>query len=481
MQRAGYVLGELAGSGGTGSVYRATGIETGEPVAIKVLAPGIDESRLEREVTLAAGLDHPGLAKVFEVARVDDVVFLVSEWVEGQTLASIVATEAPLAPIRALPIISQLAESLDHAHRFGVVHRDISPDNIMIGREGRVTLIDFGVGRSDDATTVTSDGLMAGTPRYLAPEVIEGVQATAASDQYSLGVVAYEMFTGRWPFPDGGDSIATTMHHHLQSRPVPPSEVNRFLSNSVDASFDRVLAKQPDARFVSAGEFARSLHVDSADGGPVRGSSIFVAGVAALVFAGIGLLAVWSIARSSNVNPTPAVAFLTVVSAWDEQLAATLPCNLLVGSDFAAGAVPESYFDGVADRNAVVDFGGVADSSAMAIGVTNDYGLYGETVMITPGVAYIFSADLSPAATVSSMSIRVSWLDADFAPLDEDAEFEIVPPVAGRYSVTTTAAPDNARFAVVVLGKGSSIGPLVVDELVFAPVLAECADRLLAS
>ncbi|MEM9134810.1 MAG: serine/threonine-protein kinase [Actinomycetota bacterium] len=256
----GYRLTSLADRGGASTVYRAVDVDNGDDdVAIKVLPPGSDPERLRREVLILASLDHPGVVPYLDAGGFDDgTLFLVSPWLDGRTLHRLLADDGPPTTERAVALAVRIARILDDVHAAGVVHRDLTPRNIMVTADDEVTLIDFGLSRSETEATITAGADLAGTPRYLAPEVIEGASPDHRSDQYAAAVVLYELFSGRWPFPDGG-TVATALHHQLHSAPIPLIEVDPGADAGVDAALQRALAKHPDERFASMADLADAL------------------------------------------------------------------------------------------------------------------------------------------------------------------------------------------------------------------------------
>jgi serine/threonine protein kinase len=253
-----YELDEVIGRGGMSTVYRATDTVLGRTVAIKVLSPALAEgdpvwvARFRREARAAASLTHRGVATVYDTGVEDGARFIVMECVPGNSLATILHDEAPLAPTRAVRIGAEVADVLSAAHAVGIVHRDIKPGNVMVSPDGTVTVLDFGIARSSDATTLTQTVSVLGTAAYMAPEQASGQAADARSDIYSLGCVLYAMLSGAPPF--SGDLAAAVLHQHVNSEPSSLRDVMPAVPPSLAGLVDRMLAKSPRDRPQSAGE-----------------------------------------------------------------------------------------------------------------------------------------------------------------------------------------------------------------------------------
>ena len=274
------------GHGGVGAVYEGEHVETGRPVAVKVLHAvfaGTEEfhKRFEREARAASRLTHPSCVSVIDFGRVDRVEplasgekllgipYLVMEYVRGKSLAERIETapERRLPPTEAVVIARGVASALRHAHGLGIVHRDIKPANIMLVEDGGtgllVKLLDFGlakmVGESDNdgSEPLTQAGMVFGTPGYLSPEQASGKPADARSDLYALGVVLYELVAGRRPFlrKDPLDVV----RDHLQTLPPPPRSFGAQISSELEACILRALAKDPKGRWQSAEELSHAL------------------------------------------------------------------------------------------------------------------------------------------------------------------------------------------------------------------------------
>jgi eukaryotic-like serine/threonine-protein kinase len=257
-----YLLEAEIASGGMGAVWRARDEVLGRPVAVKILHERLARDpdvvdRFRREAVAAARLSHPAVVRVFDTGIDDGVCYIVMELSEGRTLELVLAEDGPLSPERAARIVQGVLLGLAHAHREGVVHRDVKPANILLGR-GFVKVTDFGIAKAafaaDDLTTT---GNLLGTARYLAPEQVKGAEVDHRADLYAAGLVLYESVTGRAPF-EGDTHIASAMLR-LTKDPVPPGAVRSGIPRELDAVVMRALAREPEDRFQSAQEMGSAL------------------------------------------------------------------------------------------------------------------------------------------------------------------------------------------------------------------------------
>ncbi|TFV85713.1 serine/threonine-protein kinase [Blastococcus sp. CT_GayMR16] len=259
-------------TGGMGEVWKARDRVLDRIVAAKVLKSEYTGdpnflARFRNEARHTAGLTHPNIASVYDYGEtVDDtgtqqLAFLVMEFVEGQPLVEILHDEGALPVDWTLHVLSQSADGLSAAHRAGVVHRDIKPGNLMVRPDGVVKLTDFGIAQARDATPLTRTGMVVGTAQYLSPEQAQGMEVTAASDVYSLGVVAYECLCGARPF-DGASQVAIALAHINRPPPPLPSHV----PPAVRLLVERALAKDPADRFPDGGAFAEAIRRVAAGG-----------------------------------------------------------------------------------------------------------------------------------------------------------------------------------------------------------------------
>jgi serine/threonine-protein kinase len=254
-----YRLDQRLAQGGMGEVWKGYDIELGRPVAIKALRSDLDadSNRMERlraEAHNSANLAHPNIAALFEYYENNGIGYLVMEYVPSKSLAQIYKAEGSLPPERLLPILIQTSRGLYVAHSHGVIHRDVKPANIMVSDNGMVKITDFGVSYSTNQGQITQDGMVVGTAQYISPEQAQGQKATAQSDIYSLGIVAYEGIAGHRPFTGATpvDIAAAQVND-----PVPP------LPDSTDPELDafimQMLEKDPLARPKDALEVSRQF------------------------------------------------------------------------------------------------------------------------------------------------------------------------------------------------------------------------------
>jgi serine/threonine-protein kinase len=255
-----YELGPVLGQGGMARVHQGVDRQLDRRVAIKVLAPPYDRDdefveRFRREARAAAGLSHPNIVAVFDSGSDDGTHFIVTELVEGETLADRLR-DGPMPPADAVAVAVDIARALAAAHALGLIHRDIKPGNVMLLPDGRVKVVDFGIARAAGSDTLTHTGAVLGSTAYLSPEQAGGQPVDERADLYSLGCVLYEMLTGRVPFR--ADTPIATMYRHVNEDAPPPSTIAPVQPELEDVVL-RCLEKDPKRRFASAAELEAAL------------------------------------------------------------------------------------------------------------------------------------------------------------------------------------------------------------------------------
>jgi len=258
------ILADL-GKGAMGVVYRARDPMLDRTVAIKTINMSLDpgemaeyEARFYQEARAAGGLNHPNIVTIHDIGKSGNLAYMAMEFLEGRELRDLMSPGQPLAPARAVEIAAQVAEGLAYAHQHGVVHRDVKPANIMILHSGMAKITDFGIARMRMAEVRTQTGVVLGSPRYMSPEQVAGKRAEPRSDVFSLGVILYEMLTGKPPFT--GDDVTSIMFQILNLVPPPPSTINPAIPAILDFIVAKALAKPSGDRYPDAAELARDLH-----------------------------------------------------------------------------------------------------------------------------------------------------------------------------------------------------------------------------
>lgn len=246
-----YQLDERIGSGGMADVYKATDILLNRPVAVKILHDQFKRdtefiNKFQREARAAARLSHPNIVNIYDVGVSEGDHYIVMEYVPGKTLKDKIRQDGHLSTEEALRIAREIAEALAHAHANGLVHCDIKPHNILMMADGHIKVADFGIARAVTESTMTYSGNVVGSVHYFSPEQAKGTMITPKSDVYSLGVVLYEMLTGRIPFM--GETPVSIALKHLQETPVPVREINPTIPASVEDIVDSAMQKDPELR-----------------------------------------------------------------------------------------------------------------------------------------------------------------------------------------------------------------------------------------
>ncbi len=253
-----YELNRHVARGGMAEVYLAHDLLLDRPVALKVLFPelSVDRSfveRFRREAQAAANLSHQNIVSIFDWGEEEGTYFIVMEYVSGQPLSHMIRTEGKLQPDRAAQIAAGTAAALSNAHRHGVVHRDVKPGNILLDEQGQVKVTDFGIARAGDPKeNLTQTGVVMGTATYFSPEQAQGLPTDQRTDVYSLGVVLYEMVTGRPPF--SGETPVSIAYKHVKEDPIPPREVEPSVPEDFEAIILAALEKDREDRYLTPDE-----------------------------------------------------------------------------------------------------------------------------------------------------------------------------------------------------------------------------------
>jgi eukaryotic-like serine/threonine-protein kinase len=268
-----YRVEDVLGGGGMAVVYLAHDDELDRPVAIKVLADNLaaDEGfrkRFLREARLAARLAHRNIVQIYDSGEADGRPFIVMEYVEGETLADLLARRGRLPPGETIELALQICSGLEHAHQEGLVHRDIKPQNLLLRRDGTVKIVDFGIARSAHGTQLTEAGSVLGTAAYLAPEQASGEEVTPAADVYALGVVLYQLMAGRTPYT--AESLSQLQIGH-EEQPIPAlREYAPEVPEPLEDVVMRCLARIPAYRPPSAAALADAVATGSSELPTVR-------------------------------------------------------------------------------------------------------------------------------------------------------------------------------------------------------------------
>jgi len=257
-----YEVIEKIGAGGMAVVYKARDTLLNRVVTVKVLRDQFASDqdfvrRFRREAQSAAGLSHPNIVSIYDVGKDEDTEYIVMEYIEGHNLKEIIRNYAPLSAEQAINLVMQIGEAIRHAHQHEIIHRDIKPQNILVTPDGRVKVTDFGIARAASSATLTHTGDIVGSVHYLSPEQARGVQTNAQSDIYSLGIILYELVTGRVPYD--GETPITIALKHLQETPTSPSKLNPHVSPDLENVIMKAIAKSPEKRYQTMDEFLADL------------------------------------------------------------------------------------------------------------------------------------------------------------------------------------------------------------------------------
>jgi eukaryotic-like serine/threonine-protein kinase len=296
-----YRIDAVVAHSGMSTLYRATDQQNGRQVALKVPHPEMEADpvlleRFKREEEIGQLLDHPGVVKTFD-GEARSRVYMVIEWVDGRLLRTILNEEKALPIERALKIAISICDALDYMHKHGIVHRDLKPENVMVDDNDAIKLIDFGIAMKEDARRLTFVNLSAalGTPDYISPEQVRGQRGDQRSDIYALGIMLYEMLTGRVPFV--GPNPLAAMNERVLMDPPPPRELNGEISPELEEILYRALERDPRHRYATAHELIWDLEHQEQVGVEDRGNRTVGRGrrrlnKQMLLYAGMALLPV---------------------------------------------------------------------------------------------------------------------------------------------------------------------------------------------
>lgn len=257
-----YELVEFIGNGGMALVYRAIDHRTGHSVAVKILRPEFNQDaeflgRFEREATTASRMSHHNIVNLLDVGQDGEYRYLVMEFVRGKTLKDVIQDRGALTPEVAGQIAIRILSALQHAHKNGIIHRDIKPQNILVHSDGHIKVADFGIARVAGSSTISRSDSVMGSVHYFSPEQARGEEVTFASDLYSVGVVLYEMLTGQPPF-DGDTPVAIALQH-INGKAQPMHEINAAVPPAMERVVEKAMEKRPEKRYQSALEMAQDL------------------------------------------------------------------------------------------------------------------------------------------------------------------------------------------------------------------------------
>jgi len=257
-----YKILETLGEGGVGMVYKGIDTMLDREVAIKVMRPELASQtsvveRFRSEAITLAKLNHPNIATLFSLFRDAEDLFMVLEFVKGETLEDILQRQGKMSVEEALPIFCQALEGINYAHELGIVHRDIKPSNMMLNASGKLKVLDFGIASLLGSARMTRVGNIIGTLEYMSPEQVRGEETDARSDIYGLGMMLYEVLTGRLPFESENEFVL--MKAHTKEMPVPPRELNPDIPVEIESAIMKAVAKDPGDRFQNGGEFLETI------------------------------------------------------------------------------------------------------------------------------------------------------------------------------------------------------------------------------
>ena len=257
-----YKIEEKLGEGGMGAVYMGVDTMLDREVAIKALKPELARQtsvveRFRKEAVTLAKLNHPNIATLYTMFRQGEELYMVLEFVRGETLDNIMQRRGALPAEEAIPVFCQVLDGIDHAHDLGIVHRDIKPANMMLTEKGTLKVLDFGIARLLGSARMTRAGNIIGTLEYMAPEQVRGLETDGRSDIYALGMMLYEILTGKLPFDT--DNEFELMKAQTETVPPSPRSINPAIPAEVESAIMKAIEKDPESRFQTGGEFRKVL------------------------------------------------------------------------------------------------------------------------------------------------------------------------------------------------------------------------------
>lgn len=260
-----YKIESKLGEGGMGAVYKGVDTMLDREVAIKALRPELTNQtavveRFRSEAVTLAKLHHPNIATLYSLFRHDDELYMVLEYVRGETLDEILSRRGALPADEVIPVFSQILDGIDHAHKFGIIHRDIKPANMMLTEDGKLKVLDFGIARLLGTDRMTRAGNIIGTLEYMSPEQVKGQETDARSDIYALGMMLYEILTGHLPFET--ENEFELMKMQIEALPPTPRLIKAEIPQLVEEAIMRAIQKNPADRFQTAGDF-RGILLDA--------------------------------------------------------------------------------------------------------------------------------------------------------------------------------------------------------------------------
>ena len=420
-------------------VYRAEDTLLERTVAVKLLRGQLLSdpefvARFQQEARSAAKVAHPNIVGVYDVGAVGQTNYIVMEFVEGESLKELIRREGPLSVGQTVDIGSQILAALSYAHQKGLVHRDVKPQNILVGGDGQIKVADFGIARAADDPQHTAAGVVLATAQYCSPEQASGKPASAAADIYAAGVVLYEMLTGRLPFE--ADSALAVALMHLQEAPRPPSELNPSVPPRLEQIVLRAMAKEPEMRFASAGEMRQALQSYQSFGQEQTTVFRAIPAAAPAVRAGAGAAALAVGRPAGSRQPLPAG---TRPAAVRDPRHATRGARRRGGIDWLAIAVGVFVFAAVA--------------SAVPLGLRL-WTLYSERAVPTAP-----SSPTSPTAPTQPAGAVKPGASTATSPTPPAGSGAIAPRFIGLTFEQAERVAAEAKLSVVVAGESFSSHP----------------------